>query len=508
MNALPEIVPFAPPAEALDLTLGRPEKFPVDALPLALWTVTTSMAKTYQVPFCLPAMSGLAALSGAVGKSIVVVGGHKDKITHLNLYVVAASERGTGKGNVAERLTKSIVIANDLLREKHDATTAIARSRLGVLKKEIGKLESTCATKTGIEREQAENELEVKNRQLIDAERESVNGERSTLLVQNSTSEGLAAALAASGETLFSYSAEAGATLRVCLGKYTDGKGDFDLLLSAYSVEFARLDRAGRPPINLKAPCQSLLWLAQGCVIRELCASPEAIERGLTARCLIFESGAEREFDDRLSLSADTAAWDELLSDILCRRLKGRLGTIQADAEAREVFSKFHDESVTLGRTHFQDLDGELSRWKENAIKVAGLFAVIEGADRISPDMAARGCDVVRWCAYSYLSILNAGRSQAKAKDMARLLEIVAQHGGAVSLGELDKSHGLVRKQVEATLAACPGRLELVKLPPNGPGRPREILRPLGNKSDKSDLMPTGVNKSDKTDLSSPPPQK
>ena len=180
------------------------------------------------------------------------------------MFVIAASERGTGKGCVAERLARAIVEANESLRIKYDGALALARSRLGVLKKEIAQMESKCASKTGLEREQAENELEHKHRQLLDAERETQTGERATLLVQNSTSEGLAAALAASKETLFSYSAEAGASLRVCLGKYTSGSGDFDLLLSSYSVEFARLDRAGRPPVDLKAPCLALLWVGPG----------------------------------------------------------------------------------------------------------------------------------------------------------------------------------------------------------------------------------------------------
>ena len=505
MNALPKTFTFPRPLEEIEHTLGRPESFPLEALPAVLRTVTKSMSSTYQVPHCLPAMSALAVLSGAIGKSTTLVGGHKDKTTHLNVFVFAASERGTGKGCVAERLARPIVEANELLRLKHDGALALARSRLGILKKEITKLETVCCSKTGLERDQAENELELKHRQLLESERETLNGERTTLLVQNSTSEGLAAALAASDETLFSYSAEAGASLRVCLGKYTSGTGDFDLLLSSYSVEFARLDRAGRPPVDLKAPCLSLLWLAQGCVVRELCASPEAIERGLTARCLVFETGAERQLDDRLSLRAETEEWDNLLRQVLGRRLDGQIETIQADADAREVFAKFHDESVALGRTQFQDLDGELSRWRENSIKLAGLFAVLEGAATVGPEIAIRACSLVRWCAHSYLSILSAGRSQAKAKEMSRLLEIVAEHGGAVALGELGRHHGIDRKQVEVTLAACPGRLELVKLAPSGAGRPREILRHPADKSDKSDLLPEGVNKSDKTDLSAAP---
>ena len=88
---------------------------------------------------------------------------------------------------------------------------------------------------------------------------------------------------------------------------------------------------------------------------------------------------------------------------------------------------------------------------------------------------------------------------------MSRLLEIVAEHGGAVGLRELDRDHGISRKRLEATLAACPGRLELVKLSPNGAGRPREILRHPSDKSDKSDKTPVSVDMSEMSDLSAAP---
>jgi Protein of unknown function (DUF3987) len=483
--------------------------FPLQALPDILRETTASLSECYQVPHCLPAMTALAVLSGAIGKSVVIAGGHRDKITHLNCYVIAASERGSGKGCTAERLARPIVEANDTLRRNHDARLASARSRLGILKKEITRLETQAAGKNGRDRQEAETALDHRHAGIIEAERQVAQGERCSLIVQNTTSEGLAATLAASGETLFSYSAEAGASLRVALGKYlAGGQGDFDLMLSAYSVEFCRVDRAGRAPITLKEPCLSLLWLAQGCVIRELCANPEAIERGLTARALIFETGAERQLDDRKTTRAETDAWDTLLREVLSRRLAGEVREIKADAEASEVFAQFHDESVRLGRAEFADVDGELSRWRENAIKVAGLLAVAEEAETLTAGIASRGCEIVRWCALSYLGILGASRAEAKRKDMARLLEIVAQHGGSVRLGELDRQHGMTRQRVVGILSACPNRLELFKVESSKAGRPAEILRPLADKSDKSDLLNQTGNKSDKSDLSPAPRHK
>jgi hypothetical protein len=58
-----------------DFSAGAPANFPEGALPPLLRTVANDMATVYQTPRCLPAMSALAVLSGAVGSSVVVIGG-------------------------------------------------------------------------------------------------------------------------------------------------------------------------------------------------------------------------------------------------------------------------------------------------------------------------------------------------------------------------------------------------------------------------------------------------
>jgi hypothetical protein len=129
---------------------------------------------------------------------------------------------------------------------------------------------------------------------------------------------------------------------------------------------------------------------------------------------LIFDTGGRREHDDRKSLAFTRAeCWGAFLKCILEDRLTAaEPREIACSLEAREVFATFHDESVDLERGPFADLAGELSRWRENAIKVAGLFAMAEGAKEVSAALAERAVAVVRWCGFNYLGLLQAGRRE------------------------------------------------------------------------------------------------
>ena len=91
-----------------DLSYGEPQNFPIDAFPENLRNVVTEMAKLYQTPVCLPAMSSLAILSGAIGRSAYVTGAFKDKVTYLNLFVVPVAKKSVGKGNIGEQLCHPI----------------------------------------------------------------------------------------------------------------------------------------------------------------------------------------------------------------------------------------------------------------------------------------------------------------------------------------------------------------------------------------------------------------
>lgn len=484
VNPRPVVRTWTPPPELTvqeEAVVQPVEPFPIDVFPEPLKAVAKELAEVYQVPVSLSAMSGLAVMSGAVGQAVIVKGARRDLKTKLNLYVIPVAERGSGKGIVGEKLTKPIITRSHELADAYHRKVSGFQAEVGTLLSEIKALQSDAAKATGVERERTMADLAAKTERKYQLEKD---GKRNvTLWCGDATSEALTRNLADNGETLFSYSSEAGAAVKVAFGKYTaNGKSDFDLLLSAYSGDSVRVDRVSRASLELTEPRLALLWMVQPCVIEEIVGDPEAVARGLTARPLIFDSGARREHDDRQERSFTRHdQWETFIRRILATREATPLGSpveIQCDREAREVFAQLNDETVDLERGPYSDLPGELSRWRENAIKVAGLFAEAEKLPKVTLDHARRAVAVVRWCGLNYLGLRKTRRREQSRSDVRRLLEIVLiSPGEEISVGTIESGHGFTRERLNMLVKLFPDLLELHTHPPAGPGRPRTVLR-------------------------------
>lgn len=463
-----------PAGASLDLSFGDPARFPLDAFPANVREVVANLAQVYQVPACLPAMSALAVLSGAVGKWGEVRGGYKDKSTRLNLYVVAAAARGIGKGNTSQ-LVEPVGERERILQASHRSRIADSKAGLGVLRERIKAATGKAAKASGT---QPPADLQAMHRRLEDLERETRR--HVALVLDNATSEAALVTLQDNAEELFCCSAEAGSAIKVALGKYTKGDStDFDWLLSAYSGDKVGARRMNRDAVALERPCLSLLWMVQPSVLRELLANAEAQERGLTARMLVFDSKARRQHDNGETAAFDKSAqWNALIGGILDKRGRGELAEITCEAEARAVFTAFHGESVDYGRGAFADFDGELSRWRENAIKVAGLFALAEGLDTITPDTANNACAVVKWCSFNYLAILMAGQRERKREALEKIQRLLLENGGEITMRDLGLRHSVTREKISSIMDAFPDALRIVRKAQKGTqgGRPSEIL--------------------------------
>ena len=447
---------------------GTPDKFPLWAFPPQIREVSEDLARVYQIPVCLATMSGLGALSGAVGKWAEVRGAYRDKATRTNLYIIAGAERGTGKGNTS-KLADPIRLRESIMQGESRARIANTKAQASMLRARIKKVETS--GKGGAD-------LQDMHIRLAELDREARR--HIALTIDNATSEAAIATLQDNGEELFCVSSEAGAAIKVILGRYNKGSiTDFDWLLSAYSGDAMNVIRVNRPPVTLESPCLSMLWMTQPSVLRELCANPEAQERGLTARALIFDTGARAQHDNGDNLAFTKGGqWKTLVDSFLDKRATGKPVVISCPPESSEVFRLFNNEAVDYGRAAFAGMGGELSRWRENAIKVAGLFALASGMDTITPDTANNACAVVKWAGFNYLSMLKAGLRERKREELDRLLYIIDEHGGEVALGDLKKSHGKDRKHIEGVMAAFPGRLKIdIRPQPKGKaGQPAQFL--------------------------------
>lgn len=146
--------------------------------------------------------------------------------------------------------------------------------------------------------------------------------------------------------------------------------------------------------------------------------------------------------------------------------------------EAREIFRQFHNEAVQLRRGEFRDIEAELGRWRENAIRLAIGQCVADNheAQELTGEQAARAVEIMRWCARSSLQITNAARMQKRAKRADALQAILAgKLDGKETLRNLDKSHGITPEEVRGLAGQFPERFTVERVETGG--RPSEILR-------------------------------
>lgn len=461
-----------------------PGDFPLDALPEAARDMAAEVSRVFDVPPELPGMAALAALGAACGKSYVLTGAVNGCQNFANLYVLAGAPRGTGKSCIAE-LVRPILDASAEMEADHRQRIlpGLKAERAIAGKKQEAALRSI--TKAGLPPgERLDVEREITTLQTAIGDLDARLAATPTLWAANVTSERLGTLLSVSNETSFIYSAEAGEVLRVFAGKYRkDDAGDFDLLLSGYTGEQVKVDRGSRGPVNLARPCLSLLLAVQPPILRELFANAEAVERGLITRTLAFACEVQpREDDGREDAINRTVCerWAALLQSIIAGRLKHPDTTRNVSCEpgAREILREFHNEGVRLRLGEFADVQGELSRWRENACRAALALAVGDAVDTITltAEQAARAVRLVRWAQLSTLQLLTAGRTTARVILAERLRAILKGAGGQMTLRDLARHHSVEHGQTRALAASVPQSftLETIK---GERGRPSEVLK-------------------------------
>jgi hypothetical protein len=229
-----------------------------------------------------------------------------------------------------------------------------------------------------------------------------------------------------------------------------------------------------------------VLWFCQPFLLRELFANEEALERGLTARVLPFivEHDEEIPEDDGIVRCVNDAvrqAWDSGVRRVLACRESPHV--IQCSPEAREVLRTFHNEAVRLRNGKYRGIEGELGRWRENAIRVAGgqcvADALLKGEDVeslvLTAEQADRGVKIARWCHLQSLTMLNKGLADRQWQRVETLQALISRYGGSVTLRDLRDRHGFPPDQVKMLAKEYPQALLIETIKPVT-GRPSEIL--------------------------------
>jgi hypothetical protein len=461
----------------------KPGAFPLDALNDTMRAIAEEMANVHQIPIELPAMAAVGTMSGALGKSRQLIDAVNGKSSFGNVYIIAAAPKSTGKGAASGCVSPLTTASAEMSRAFRENDLPDLKVQKEICKREAESLyKQICKGDVSEDEKGMLTERLNENQRKMDAVDPQLNG-LPTYWVSNTTSEAMAMQFARNNDSLFAFSPEAGETVRVMMGKYgNDNKGDFDLWLSGYSVEPCRTDRVLRGSLDIK-PCLSALLFVQPSVLRELITNEEALERGLTARTLPFIVEPDLKEDDGVIRRIDPSTaerWDKLIRDVLLMRgnpgdTPKEPGRIVCSEGAREVFRAFHNESIRLRTGTYRDIEGELGRWRENAMRLSLGQCVADDLNttRLSEAQAIRAVELTRWLSRSQLQIMSVGRMERRLKRVREVQSLLVDYGGRTSLRELAR-HGIKHEEAKQLAADFPGWLTYQKI--NTGGRPSETL--------------------------------
>jgi len=469
-----------------NLSLLQPCEFPLDALNPVHRAIAEENAATYQIDPALPAMTGVATLGGAAGKRPVVVNAVSGRKTHLNTYVTAGAPKSYGKNAAANIVAPLRDASNEIAEHFAEVEKPELKAELKILE-----LQEKVAAKKYVENPSKENKARLAAIQKRLEEIPPLIKWPPTYIIGNATSAALIENLKRNDATLFSFALEAGEPIRIALGKFSkDDAADFDLYLSGYTVESYREARISRGDTGGNfVPCISVLWFCQPLLLRELFTNEEALERGLTARVLPFvvEYDGDIPEDDGVlrNVSARTIElWNKLVRTML--EWRKHAIEIRCSDDARETFRAFHNEAVALRNGKYRDIEGELGRWRENAIKIAGqqclADAIINDQDPfdeivLTGEQAERGVKIARWPLRHSVAMLNKAMVDRQWRRAQSLLDLRQRYRRQVTLRDLQRRHGFSLDEVQTLALQYPTLFKIEPLKRQTAGRPSEVLR-------------------------------
>lgn len=473
------------PTRESNTEVALPERgcFPVASLPSVIRDYALELAETYKVPVELPALCMIGALSGAIGKSWQVANIVPERITMANLYMVLSLNSGAGK-SISNRIAKPIT------RVEAERVAAFERDEMPRLKTRQIALEAELKR---VKKSAKDGPLDEARLQEIVRDLDEVNGalrKSVALIVGNGTTTGLGNELSrVEDETLWVYSAEGGHVVDVMLGSTGKHAPHIELWLNGFSGESynqtrGRSSAGGANCVLLKSVCLSSLLMIQPVVAQKLIDHKLARERGLLARLLIVEIKTRPRRDDGMVTAVSPAleeAWHRLLEDIFkCRQSPSNFRNLSCSPEAREVFRQFHnDTTCAWSEGVLADMDKELSRWRENAIKIALVLqaATDPAASEISVEVARDAVTLMRWLGIGLLEMAEVNRYERLDRRANQLAQALKKRGGECVASSLETRHGFSLDEAQKLAGMYPQRFRVIEVQRGG--RPGNLVKLL-----------------------------
>lgn len=465
------------------------EPFPLDALPDMMRAMATEGARVSLAPVTLTACCALGAVSASIGGGLEVASGGERR-TRGNLFLLPVAASGTGKGRAHEVIMKPFTSAEttalfewrERVRPRALAEMAAAEERIKRLKATLGKSGAGDAVIDQLA--DAERELEATKLRTVEP----------TWATADVTGPALQRLLADSpSETLASLSPEAREVVDVLAGKFSDGKGDESIYLSAYSGETYKAHRKSSLPVILARPCLTVLWMIQPDKLREMLGNVSLVDSGLMPRFLVCDTKAEPMKEPEhwpVMDAAVNAKWCSVIKE-LARTFRDRgkePQTIATSAEVQAIFRDYFNGVVDQRRTggELADVASFAARWSENAWRVAVVLHAAEhgvGApySPMTKETAANAIRIVQWFARQQLRVLAAGRHERRASRLESLkAALMSYPDRRATLRDLERRNGIAKEEVTMLARNFPSMLALETIKREGPGRRSETVRLIG----------------------------
>ena len=458
-----------PSAEASHADEPAAKPFPLHCLPPDVKAMARAIAEVERTPESLAGVCVLGILSASIGAGLAVKSG-PDRGTRANLYLVASAESGSGKSETFRHAASPFFEFEEEAIERWKISTLpgleaekdILESQIAHLKKEAGKAD--VAEQRGIK-----TQLEEKKAKLAAVEG-SIHAP--VLSVEDTTTEKLAVLLSKRGECLASLSPDAGAIVNNLLGRYSKlDRTDESIYLKAYSGDYCRIDRIGREPVLLRAPCLAVLWLTQPDKVETLLAERSLTDGGLIPRFDICHTNAEPRpiIEDAAGIPANVRdEYRRLIRDLLeTFRLASEARMIDPSSEAMAALTAHFNGIVKRRRANLRDVTTYAARWNEQAWRIAVcLHAGLNGRQaherRLELATAQAAIELADWFSVQQLEILSGGREAARRKIRDEVLSLLADTPAGITATNIARKR-ITRNAEEAhtLLAAMEGEGEL-----------------------------------------------
>lgn len=458
MFRMPETTQFYATMETLSEAYKEfyESECPISAFPKVIRDVAKTYSTARNLPMELLCFCACGILSGAMGRVFkarnAVSGGYTQT---ANVYILGVGESSTGKSASIRALFSNL--ERRVLREISQYEKELEIFKKSKRKPEQDKLNGKEGF--GFDDETA------------DAPKLSKNPD---FIVKNATSEAMIKAMEESGGEIFSVCEEARDSIYIVAGNYRKQGDDTETLNSGWCGEPIKHSRIVNGVFNVPNPCISLLWMVQNDIIDNIVAKNKGsfIGSGFLGRLLYCKGAPKTVPNSKEIIPLDESAiakWEKLLNDTYDIRKRGETVWIDADQEAFEYFWDFDAFNTRLMNGKLRTQASLLGKARENAIRLAVIFAQAEGATQITADIAKRACRVVSYSICVSVVLFSSGMLPEIEKDRAKMESMIRQNDGFYKkISFFDQYSSLRSERVEFIVHTFPELYEILK---KGKGR-------------------------------------